>query len=174
MFTPINITTRTPLKPIPKKIDKEEKTGEAISREKDNTKITDKKDNEAYKNKPGKPTLDNMNVLYSLFLKALKSEEDTITTKCLEEYIKDNNLDVSADNLIEFFADVKANTPGGMLAQINYLNKRFQDYIENGYNPNGDTETNTPDGGDKPVLSSEQVLALLEAQIKQNLGFGTK
>ena len=139
-----------------------------------------KKDGEKHK-----PTVDNMKDLYKIYTStqipyfpasamtaAVKKRTDA-----LEKYIQQNNLDISTQNLELFFKDVKDNMTGGPIGSQNYLLKRFNDYIENGYNPDlaldkpgkPDEKPDTP--GEKSPISSEQVLAI-KAKIEEGFRFG--
>ena len=128
-----------------------------------------------------KPTLDNMNELYKLYCSSeiphfpasAATEAAKKRTEELEKYIKANNLDISVQNLEMFFVDVKNNMKGGILGSQAYLNARFNDYIENGYNPelkldrpNG---SDTEDNGTKPNL--DDILAM-QADIEKGFRFG--
>ena len=98
------------------------------------------------KQSPQKPNSNQMEELYNLWCTTeivpfpagayKKSIENR--TKTLEKYIKNNNLDIEVSNLEQFFVDVKEKMPKGKLASAQYLFKRLDDYIKNGYQQNVD------------------------------------
>ena len=105
------------------------------------TPIT-KTDSEQNEQQGKKPTLNDMNSLYNSWFNtpihpfpahAMQYHVQK-RTEALEQYIKDNNLDVDVKNLETFFSHVKDTTYGHSgLAGQNTKDKMFSNYIENGY-----------------------------------------
>ena len=73
----------------------------------------------------------------------------------LQKYIDDNNLDISLENLKSFFSDVMNKQPSGAMAGAQYLIKRFDDYIKNGYTPSHISIAPTPNPGQTPPTQEE-------------------
>lgn len=73
----------------------------------------------------------------------------------LQKYIDDNNLDISLDNLKLFFSDVMDKQPSGAMAGTQYLIKRFDDYIKNGYTPSHISIAPSPNPGQTPPTAEE-------------------
>ena len=133
-----------------------------------------------------KPTLDNMKDLYEIYTSVqipyVPASAVTAAvkkrTEALEKYVKQNNLDISTQNLELFFKDVKDNMTGGSMGSQHYLLMRFNDYIENGYNPDLSLDKHDkldwPDKSDKSdkifPLTSEQVLAI-RAKMEEGYNF---
>lgn len=103
-----------------------------------------------------KPTIQNLQDLYGIYRPAIIEIKTTFhgyllmddLNKTLQDYIDNNNLDISLDNLKLFFSDVMNKQPSGGMAGAQYLIKRFNDYIENGYTTSLEAE--------KETLSSQQ------------------
>ncbi len=103
---------------------KETKTEDVATRGSENTE-------------PKKPTLDNMNDLFAIWkqypLQGLPSSLIVMEVagerhEALENYIKENNLNIDVNNLEIFFHDKEYT-----LNNEEVRTKAFQDYIENGY-----------------------------------------
>ena len=73
----------------------------------------------------------------------------------LQKYIDDNNLDISLENLKSFFSDVMNKQPSGAMAGTQYLIKRFDDYIKNGYTPSHISIAPSPNPGQTPPTAEE-------------------
>lgn len=103
-----------------------------------------------------KPTIQNLQDLYGIYRPAIIEIKTTFhgyllmddLNKTLQDYIDNNNLDISLDNLKLFFSDVMNKQPSGGMAGSQYLITRFNDYIENGYTTSLEAE--------KETLSSQQ------------------
>ncbi len=103
-----------------------------------------------------KPTIQNLQDLYGIYRPAIIEIKTTFhgyllmddLNKTLQDYIDNNNLDISLDNLKLFFSDVMDKQPSGGMAGSQYLVTRFNDYIENGYTTSLEAE--------KETLSSQQ------------------
>lgn len=103
-----------------------------------------------------KPTIQNLQDLYGIYRPAIIEIKTTFhgyllmddLNKTLQDYIDNNNLDISLDNLKLFFSDVMNKQPSGGMSGSQYLIKRFNDYIENGYTTSLEAE--------KETLSSQQ------------------
>lgn len=106
--------------------------------------------------KKTKPTIQNLQDLYGIYRPAIIEIKTTFhgyllmddLNKTLQDYIDNNNLDISLDNLKLFFSDVMNKQPSGGMAGSQYLVTRFNDYIENGYTTSLEAE--------KETLSSQQ------------------
>lgn len=106
--------------------------------------------------KKTKPTIQNLQDLYGIYRPAIIEIKTTFhgyllmddLNKTLQDYIDNNNLDISLDNLKLFFSDVMNKQPSGGMAGAQYLVTRFNDYIENGYTTSLEAE--------KETLSSQQ------------------
>lgn len=98
-----------------------------------------------------KPTIQNLQDLYGIYRPAIIEIKTTFhgyllmddLNKTLQDYIDNNNLDISLDNLKLFFSDVMNKQPSGGMAGSQYLVKRFNDYIENGYTTSLEAERDT-------------------------------
>ena len=99
-----------------------------------------------------KPTMQNLQDLYGIYRPAIIEIKTTFhgyllmddLNKTLQDYIDNNNLDISLDNLKWFFSDVMDKQPsGGAMASAQYLIIRFNDYIENGYTTSLEAERDT-------------------------------
>ena len=99
-----------------------------------------------------KPTMQNLQDLYGIYRPAMIEIKTTFhgyllmddLNKTLQDYIDNNNLDISLDNLKWFFSDVMDKQPsGGAMASAQYLIIRFNDYIENGYTTSLEAERDT-------------------------------
>lgn len=103
-----------------------------------------------------KPTIQNLQDLYGIYRPAIIEIKTTFhgyllmddLNKTLQDYIDNNNVDISLDNLKLFFSDVMNKQPSGGMAGSQYLVTRFNDYIENGYTTSLEAE--------KETLSSQQ------------------
>lgn len=106
--------------------------------------------------KKTKPTIQNLQDLYGIYRPAIIEIKTTFhgyllmddLNKTLQDYIDNNNVDISLDNLKLFFSDVMNKQPSGGMAGSQYLVTRFNDYIENGYTTSLEAE--------KETLSSQQ------------------
>lgn len=98
-----------------------------------------------------KPTIQNLQDLYGIYRPAIIEIKTTFhgyllmddLNKTLQDYIDNNNLDISLDNLKLFFSDVMNKQPSGGMSGSQYLVKRFNDYIENGYTTSLEAERDT-------------------------------
>ena len=88
-------------------------------------------------------TIQNLQDLYGIYRPAMIEIKSTFhgyllmkdLNGALQDYIDNNKLDISLENLKSFFSDVMDKQPSGAMAGEQYLIERFNDYIENGYTP---------------------------------------
>ena len=137
---PVNITFVTP----------EERSTVDFSGDADGVQAPDTPANE--EPEKTKPTMQNLQDLYGIYRPAMIEIKTTFhgyllmdnLNKTLQDYIDNNNLDISLDNLKWFFSDVMDKQPsGGAMASAQYLITRFNDYIENGYTTSLEAERDT-------------------------------
>lgn len=115
--------------------------------------------------KKTKPTIQNLQDLYGTYRTGIiKFKTNPIhggsqiiekMNESLQKYIDDNNLDISLENLKSFFSDVMNKQPSGAMAGTQYLIKRFDDYIKNGYTPSHISIAPTPNPGQTPPTQEE-------------------
>lgn len=115
--------------------------------------------------KKTKPTIQNLQDLYGTYRTGIiKFKTNPIhggsqiiekMNESLQKYIDDNNLDISLENLKSFFSDVMNKQPSGAMAGTQYLIKRFDDYIKNGYTPSHISIAPSPNPGQTPPTGDE-------------------
>lgn len=115
--------------------------------------------------KKTKPTIQNLQDLYGTYRTGIiKFKTNPIhggsqiiekMNESLQKYIDDNNLDISLENLKSFFSDVMNKQPSGAMAGAQYLIKRFDDYIKNGYTPSHISIAPSPNPGQTPPTAEE-------------------
>ena len=115
--------------------------------------------------KKTEPTIQNLQDLYGTYRTGIiKFKTNPIhggsqiiekMNESLQKYIDDNNLDISLENLKSFFSDVMNKQPSGAMAGTQYLIKRFDDYIKNGYTPSHISIAPSPNPGQTPPTAEE-------------------
>lgn len=81
-----------------------------------------------------RPAMQKIQSYKAGFLQQIVNNELQKLNDKLQEYIDNNNLDISLDNLKLFFSDVMDKQQNyGVIGSTQYLIIRFDDYIKNGY-----------------------------------------